>query len=254
MMLEGKKALVTGGSRGIGLAIAKEFLKQGAKVVVTGRDIKRLETSRESFAPYDPIFLEWDAGNVDICRDKLMEAVELLGGLDIVVNNAGVLRPSDVCAELYVERFFEVTPEDYDFVMGINLKGTFFLCQEAAKYMIANNKGKRKGHILNICSEMGYRPVASPYGMSKWAVHGITKGLGKLLGREGICVNGIAPGATTTEMMNWHPGDSTERESHANGRFGTPEEMAQLAAYLSSDMGENIVGHVVLCDGGSSLY
>lgn len=254
MMLEGKKALVTGGSRGIGLAIAKEYLKQGAKVVVTGRSMERLEAARESFAPYEPLFLEWDAGDVSVCKEKLEEAANMMGGLDIVVNNAGVLRPSDVCAELYVDQFFKVTPDDFDYVIGIDLKGAFFLCQAAASYMLEHNPGKKKGHIVNICSEMGYRPVASPYGMAKWGIHGITKGLGKLLGRQGICVNGIAPGATTTEMMNWHPGDSTERESHANGRFGTPEEMAFLAAYLASDLGENIVGHVVLCDGGSSLY
>lgn len=254
MLLLGKKALVTGGSRGIGLAIAKEFMAQGAQVVVTGRSMDRLLGAKDAYAPYEPIFLEWDAGDVSICKDKLKEAADLMGGLDIVVNNAGVLRPSDSYAELYVEQFFKVTPDDFDYVIGVDLKGAFFLCQAAASYMLENNPGPKKGHIVNICSEMGYRPVASPYGMAKWGIHGITKGLGKLLGRQGICVNGIAPGATTTEMMNWHPGDPIERESHANGRFGLPEEMAHLAAYLASEMGENIVGHVVLCDGGSSLY
>lgn len=253
MCLKGKKVLVTGGSRGIGFAIAKEFLNQGANVVITGRNAKRLEATLTNFAPYKPLLLEWDASDIDICKEKLDEAINMLGGLDIVINNAGVLTPHDVCAELYVEQFFKVTPEDFDYVIGVDLKGVFFLCQAAAQYMIDNNTGKCKGHIVNVGSEMGYRPVASPYGMAKWGVHGITKGLGKLLGKKGICVNGIAPGATTTEMMNWHPGDSTERESHPNGRFGTPEEMAKLTAYLASEQGENIVGHVVLCDGGSSL-
>lgn len=254
MILNGKKCIVTGGSRGIGLAIAKEFMAQGATVLVTGRSMERLEAMKDSFAPYEPIFMEWDVANVSICKEKLEEAAAKLGGLDVVVNNAGVLTEHDKCAELYVEQFFKVTEEDFDYVIGVDLKGVFFLCQAVASYMIEHNRGDVKGHIVNICSEMGYRPVASPYGMAKWGVHGITKGLGKLLGRKGICVNGIAPGATTTEMMDWHPGDSTERESHANGRFGTPEEMAHLAAYLASDFGENIVGHVVLCDGGSSLY
>jgi 3-oxoacyl-[acyl-carrier protein] reductase len=135
--------------------------------------------------------------------------------------------------------------------MNTNLKAVFFMCQNIAKHMLKNNV---KGHILNIGSEMGARPACVTYGISKWGVHGLTKGYGKMLAARGIVVNGIAPGAITTDMMNWKEGDSIYRKSHANHRFGFPEEIAKLALFLVSESGNNIIGEVVSCDGGSSLY
>lgn len=243
--LEGKRAIITGAGRGIGLAIAKAYIKYGARVLITGRDKERLEKASEDFQE-NVEYMVWDVCDISDCRKKIEIAAEKLGGSpEILVNNAGVLTEHDFKWE-----YLEITPEEWDYVMNTNCKAMFFMCQNMAKYMIEN---KVRGHIVNITSEMGFRPACVPYGISKWGAVGMTKGLGMMLAPEGIVVNGIAPGAITTDMMGWKPGDSIIRDSHANRRFGFPEEIAELAAFLGSTAGDNIIGEVILSDGGSSL-
>lgn len=246
MMLEGAKAIITGGSRGIGFAIARKFLEEGADVVITGRKMESLEEACRQLLPHRAIPMQWDAGDVKLCESNIAKAAELLGGLDILVNNAGVNHPRRETED----HFFAITEQEWDLIEGVNLKAVFFISRAAIIHMLAHNV---KGHILNIGSEMAYHPAELTYYISKWGVTGLTQGLGRKFAPMGITVNGIAPGAVTTEMMNWHPGDSIERKSHPNGRFGLPEEIAELAAFLVSEHGRNIVGHMVISDGGSSL-
>ncbi len=244
-LLKGKRAIVTGGSRGIGRAIAKEFINEGAKVLITGRSEEALVQITEKQDNLE--YLVWDATDFDNYNSNIKKSYDKLGGnIDILVNNAGVLTQND-----FMMNYLDLELNEWDLVMDTNLKAVYFMCQSMAKYMIENNI---KGHIINIGSEMGRRPACVSYGISKWGVEGLTKGFGQKLASKGIIVNGIAPGATTTSMMNWSEGDSIERKTHANGRFGFPEEIARLAAYLASDFGENIIGEMILCDGGSSLY
>lgn len=244
-ILEDKRAIVTGGGSGIGLAIAKSYCQEGARVLITGRNEEKLEAACKEIGPACT-YTVWDVREVAACGERIEEAAKTLGGpIDILVNNAGVLTKHD-----FEWNYLELTPEEWDYVMDTNCKAVFFLCQNMAKHMLANEV---KGHIVNITSEMGFRPACVTYGISKWGAVGLTKGLGMMLASSGIVVNGIAPGATTTEMMGWKEGDSVYRKSHANKRFAYPEEIANLAVFLGSTYGDNIVGEVILSDGGSSL-
>lgn len=244
MRLQGKKALITGASRGIGFAIAQAFVREGAEVVITGRDIETLKSACMALGEHaHPLC--WDAGDADIVSEKIAQIVGILNGLDIVVNNAGILAKND-----YHKKFFDLSVEEWDLTMDVNLRGTFFISREAARWMIDHGV---RGHILNICSEMAYQPTFTSYGVSKWGVRALTEGLGLLLGPMGIIVNGIAPGPTTTEMMNWKPEMGLDRPKHPNGRWGLPSEMGELAVFLTCGSGDNIVGQCILSDGGHVL-
>lgn len=244
-VLEGKCAIITGGGSGIGLAIAQKYVQEGARVILTGRNENKLRDAVGKIGKSSQ-YMVWDVCDYNNCRKKIEMAAETLGKpIDILVNNAGVLTQND-----FEWNYLELTSEEWDYVMNTNCKAVFFMCQNMAKHMMEN---KVKGHIVNITSEMGFRPACVTYGISKWGAVGLTKGLGMMLASKGIVVNGIAPGATTTDMMRWKPGDSIYRDSHANKRFAFPDEIAQLAAFLASDSANNIIGEVVLSDGGSSL-
>lgn len=237
MRLSGKKALVTGGSRAIGKAIALAYAREGADVAITGRHYETLEpvvAEIKSIGRNAEAF-EWDISKVEDVDAQIARVVEKLGGLDVVVNNAGVLSR---------EGFLEVTEEWWDIVMDTNLKGLFFATQAAIKYM---TKEKRAGRIINIASIAGLQPqTVSPYGISKWGVVGLTKGFGKRLAREGILVNAIAPGSITTSMIGWKPGDPI-------GDLGTPEQIADSAVFLASDEASHIAGEILVVDKASHL-
>lgn len=244
--LVGKRALVTGASSGIGFAIAKKYCEEGAKVIITGRNEKKLVSACGKISEMAQCMV-WDVTDFDHCRENIERAADMLGGpIEILVNNAGVLTHND-----FAWNYLDLTPAEWDYVMDTNCKAMFFMCQNMAKHMLKNEV---KGHIVNITSEMGFRPACVTYGISKWGTVGLTKGLGMMLASRNIVVNGIAPGAITTDMMGWKAGDSVYRESHANKRFGYPEEIAELAVFLGSDKADNIVGEVILSDGGSSLH
>lgn len=245
LLLE-KRAIITGGGSGIGFAIAKKYCEEGARVLITGRNEEKLLLACRELGE-SAQYKIWDVRDFYNCRSQIESAAEMLGGaVDILVNNAGVLTQND-----FSWNYLDLTPEEWDYVMDTNCKAMFFMCQNMAKHMLKN---KVKGHIVNITSEMGFRPACVTYGISKWGTVGMTKGLGMMLAGRNIVVNGIAPGATTTDMMGWKTGDSVYRESHANKRFGYPEEIAELAAFLGSDKADNIVGEIILSDGGSSLH
>lgn len=244
--LAGKRALVTGAGGGIGFAIAKKYCEEGAKVIITGRNEEKLVSACDKMGEMAQ-YMVWDVTDFDHCRENIEKAADMLeGAIEILVNNAGVLTHND-----FVWNYLDLTPEEWDLVMDTNCKAMFFMCQNMAKHMLKN---QIKGHIVNITSEMGFRPACVTYGIAKWGTVGMTKGLGMMLASRNIVVNGIAPGAITTDMMGWKDGDSVYRESHANRRFGYPEEIAELAAFLGSDKADNIVGEVILSDGGSSLH
>lgn len=250
-LLENKRAIVTGGGSGIGFAIAKKMIEEGSDVLITGREEMKLKNACAQLGN-KVAYLVWDVRDVSECEKYIKTASDILGGrIDILVNNAGVLTQND-----FDWKFMDITPDEWDAVMDTNCKAVFFLCQNMARHMMQNGETEHlvKGHIVNIVSEMGLRPACVPYGISKWGVMGMTKGLGMMLAPQGIVVNGVSPGAITTEMMRWHEGDSIYRESHANKRFGYPEEIASLVVFLASRYGDNIVGEVVLSDGGSSLH
>lgn len=236
-----KRVLITGGTRGIGFAAAKAFADAGAKVAITGRHTETLSEAAEKLG--GALYLCWDIGDITVLPDKFDEAVGMLGGLDILVNNAGVLA-------LHNYSFKTATPEDWDHVMNINVRGPYFMCQKAIAYM--TERGVH-GHIVNVCSNMGFRMICdAPYGISKWAVRGMTLGIGRTAAREGIIVNAVSPGPVTTDMMGWKEGMENHFPHIPTERYSTPEEVAETILFLASS--ETIVGQSVVADGGELLY
>ena len=243
MRLEDRKALVTGASRGIGKAIAVAFADQGADVAITARSMVSLaETADEIRARGRHAYpMAWDVRDVAQVDERLAEAAEQLGGLDIVVNNAGVIRGNQDNPLPTLEAL-------WDYTMDVNLKGLFFLCQGAAELM----KAQKHGIVISLASDAGMRAAPSPYGISKWGVIGLTKGLAQRLAPHGIRVNAIAPGPVATEMMNWHPGDSIEAPSLPLGRYALPEEIARVALFLASDDSVAVVGQTIVVNSANT--
>lgn len=239
--LAGKKVLVTGGSSGIGYAIAKKCIAEGAKVVITGRDEEKLQAACKKIDSSNVLMIVWDVADSKVSKKMIDETDRLLDGIDIVFNNAGIYS---------FKGFLEVDEDAWDKVMDINAKGLFFVCQAASEYYISRAK---TGKIINIASNRGILGAHDPYGMSKWGVFGLTRGLGKVLISKGIIVNGIAPGTTATALNGIDVNENAFSGAAPNGRVALPEEIAELAIFLASDAANNIVGEVIVCDGGESL-
>lgn len=243
-ILKGKNAIVTGAGSGIGEAIAKAYVASGAVVVGIGRTPGKLEKVKEQIGSESFIPYECDVANVENISSTISSISSLFenGKIDILVNCAGVKNGND-------ERFFEFTPDDFDYVIDTNLKGTFFWCQEMAKFMVKHNIN---GHIVNVISIKGFIGEASPYSLSKWGCVSLTKGLGRMLAEKGIVVNGIAPGGTRTPMAKEHA-SSWMHLTTPSMRLADPNEMANIAIFLGSDLGNNIIGEVIISDGGQIL-
>ena len=245
-MLKGKRVIVTGGSQGVGLAITKKLVERECLVVICGRNIQKLKTVANELGG-NVIPLEWDVSNTDIVKEKINEATDLLGGLDIVVNNAGIFACRN---EWQSESLLETTPYEWEIVMKTNASSVFFIMQATVKYMIENNV---KGNILNITSAAAEEPVYGAYGASKITSTSLTRGWGKMFAPAGITINGIAPGPVATEMNNWHEGDSLKHDRIPYGRFSTADEIANLAVYMLSDEAKMICGETILFDGAYSV-
>jgi NAD(P)-dependent dehydrogenase (short-subunit alcohol dehydrogenase family) len=177
-----------------------------------------------------------------LIRNKLIEDItEYIKDkrIDILVNSAGVLDK---------EPWLAKTPEGFDKVMNTNLKAIYFLCQTIANHMINKNI---KGHILNISSSSSMRPSWGPYQLSKRALNGLTLGFAQRLAPNGIVVNGIAPGVTATPMMDGVLEEGNLSYPNPLRRASAPEEIANLAVFLASDLGNSVVGDTVMMTGGS---
>lgn len=244
-LLKGKTALVVGGSGGIGKAVAKAFLKNGANVVIAG-------TRR---AKVDKVVLELggncagvvvDLAEPDTFSKVIDEAVAFHGPINILVNSAGV-HTEDVS----MGGFLDFSVEEYDRILDINLRGVYFMVQSVAKRMISDKVSN--GHILIVSSSAGNEPAWSPYRVSKWGLKGITEGMASALVPHGIVVNAIAPGSTATPLLGVEKGDSISAEDNRLGRFAMPEEIAEFAVMLASPMGDMVVGDTLYVSGGRGV-
>ena len=238
-LLNGKVALITGGTSGIGLAIAQAFQNAGAKVIIAGTNQAKLETALEKMGGVKGLLI--DVRDTEHLPDKVKEAEALFdeNKIDILVNSAGVVVKHD---------FWGIDEKEYDGIMDTNAKGTFFMSQAVGKAMIEKQV---KGHILNVTSSSALRPAWTPYQMSKWAVRGLTLGLADTLLPYGIVVNAIAPGPTATPMLGKTEGSSISEPNNPSKRYAMPEEIASMAVYMVSDAGRMIVGDTVYMTGGS---
>lgn len=239
-LLDGKVALITGGTSGIGLAVAQAFQNAGAKVIITGTNQQKLEIALKKMGGGGKGLLI-DVRDTEHLPDKVKEAESLFeeNRIDILVNSAGVVVKHD---------FWGIDEKEYDRIMDTNAKGTFFMSQAVGKAMIEK---QIKGHILNVTSSSALRPAWTPYQMSKWAVRGLTLGLADTLLPYGIVVNAIAPGPTATPMLGKTEGSSISEPNNPSKRYAMPEEIASMAVYMVSDAGRMIVGDTVYMTGGS---
>lgn len=238
--LAGKVALVTGGTGGIGKAIAASLNDAGARVVIAGRNREKLkEISGELGCDFAAV----DYGDIDGLEGAIRRVSDREGGLDIFVSSAGV-HTEDV-------GFWTMTPEEFERVMDTNLKGTFFACRAAGAVM---RDSESKGHILLIGSSRGFEPAWSPYGISKWGMRGLTLGLAQTLGEYGISVTAIAPGSTATGLIGYKDGDNIASDENVFGRLIMPDEVATLSRYLVSDAGSMVTGQTILLSGGRGSF
>lgn len=241
-LLDNRIALVIGGG-GIGKAIIDTFIKSGCKVVVASRNEHSLEEICSEYDSSQIAYLKFDLLNLASVDAFVEQAAGVWGKIDILVNSAGT-HTSDV-------DFWTVSEEEYDRVLGTNLKGVYFISRAIAKYM--KNK-KINGHILNVGSSTGGEPSWSPYRISKRGIVGITEGLAMLLLPYGITVNGIAPGEVATEMIEWHEGESIETHHNTLGRMVMPQEVANLALFMVSGLGNMVSGQMIYISGGRGIF
>lgn len=239
--LDGRVALISGGSGGIGMAVARELLAAGAKVILGGTNGDKLVKCAASLdADKRCAWVEMDFLTAEGASASVSRALDCFDGkLDIFINSAGVHTEG--------ADFWAMSPEEFDRVLNINLKGAFFASQAVAKAMV---EAETKGHILFVNSCRGFEPAWSPYGISKWGLRGMTQGLARVLIPHGIVVNGIAPGSTATPLIGVHEGDSIDSDDNLAGRFATPEEIAEWARMLVGPTGDLVIGETLLVSGG----
>lgn len=246
MKLSGKVAVVTGAARGLGRACAERFLQEGAKVVIGDINAARLaETAKEIGQPDKLHIVEADITKRADVERLVAAAVKTFGRLDIMLNNAGIARN---------QALLDITDQDFDEVIGVNLKGAFFGVQTAAKQFIAQGGG---GVILNMSSINAHlaNPSIATYAISKGGMNQLTNVAAVALAPHGIRVAGIGPGTILTEMVTESiiSSDEARRTVLSRtpiGRCGEPGEVAAVAAFLASDDASYITGQTIYPDGG----
>ncbi len=242
--LSGKIALITGSTRGIGRSCAEKFAQAGAKVVVTGRSEDRAkEVAGEINKSYgsEAYGYALDVGDKSSVEDLFKRVNEEVGSVDILVNNAGITKDT---------LFMRMKLEDWEKVINVNLTGTFLATSLAIKGMIK----KRWGRIINMSSVVAFigNVGQANYSASKSALIGFTKTLARELAPRNVTVNAIAPGFIETDMTDAIPEDIKENflKQIPMGRYGSAEEVANVALFLASDLASYITGEVVHVNGG----
>jgi glucose 1-dehydrogenase len=256
--LTGKNVLVTGGTSGIGQAIAVRFAEFGANVAInyrsrpedaaeTEQQVEACVTKVQRMGVKD-VIVRGDVSKEEDVVGMIRDAIEKLGGVDVLINNAGIQisRPTH-----------ELSAEDFDRVLGVNLRGTFLCAREAIRHFLAEEK---PGVIINISSvhQRIPKPNYLGYSVSKGGMQNLTTTLALEYAGQGIRVNAIGPGATVTPINRAWIDDPVKAEQVTSHipipRPGTAEEMGALACFLASDEGAYITGQTIFVDGGLTLY
>ena len=243
-MLKDKVAIVTGGTRGIGRAIALKLADHGANIVINYRNSDKEAEELKSILEgkgVKVLTVKCDISNFEDSKNLMDKCKEVFGKMDILVNNAGITKDTLI---------MRMKEEDFDNVIDVNLKGTFNCAKHASAIMLKQRFGK----IINMTSVVGIAGNAGQvnYAASKAGVIGLTKSLAKELGSRGITVNAVAPGFINTDMTA-SLSEKVKEEASKNiplKRLGDPEDVANLVGFLASDAANYITGQVINVDGG----
>lgn len=244
MILKGKTALVTGSGRGLGKAISLKLAQMGANIVlndIASSDYVDETASEFKAAGYNVIVSKGDISDAEDVKKMVREAVEAFGSIDILINNAGITRDKPMLM---------MSEEDWDIVLKINLKGSFICTKAVSKVMLKQRSGK----IVNIASVAGHygNSGQANYSASKAGLIGLTLTTAKELASRGITCNAVAPGLIESKMTEVLPEDIKKQylDNIALGRFGTPEDVANVVGFLASPDSDYVTGQVIDIDGG----
>jgi glucose 1-dehydrogenase len=249
MGLENKVAVVTGGAKGIGLAIARRFCADGARVVIADVDEDAGSAALEAVGVLGAArFVRCDVGDRAEAENLIAATVAAWGAVDVLVNNAGIVHGAD---------FLAVSEADFDRVLRVNLKGAFLVGQAAARQMVKQvEAGGAPGAIVNMSSVNAVFAIATqvPYSVSKGGVNQLTKVMALSLAPYGIRVNAVGPGSIMTDMLASVNADPQAKHRLLSrtplGRIGEPAEIAAIVAFLASDEASYVTGQTLYADGG----
>lgn len=239
--LKGKRVIVTGGGRGLGYAMAKKFKDEGADVLIAGRDVEAL---RQSAGRIGCKCLQLDVQDASAFGKFMDEADNMLGGVNCLVNNAGV--------SLHEKGFLEVSPMQFDTQFDTNLKGAFFLTQAFIKKCKESNVEGMK-NILFTSSETSMTVDERPYGLTKAALNSLVQGLAYRYVNDGFRINAVAPGITVSDMVGKKDDGDLTCPCNVTGRYYRPEEVAEIACFLLSDASNCLNGQILVCNEGKTI-
>lgn len=247
--MENKTAIITGGARGIGYAVAERFLRDGANVVICDMDDSAGEKAASELSKIGEVrYVHADVGERLDVHNLLASTNDAFGDIDILINNAGILVSAD---------FLDLSEEDFDRVLRTNLKGAFLCGQAVARQMVARVKNDGPaGSIVNMSSVNAKFAIPNqvPYSISKGAIRQLTNVMAQSLAPYGIRVNAIGPGSIMTDMLATIVSDEESKNKILSrtplGRIGEPSEIASIAAFLTSNDASYITGQTLYADGG----
>lgn len=239
--LKGKKIVITGGGSGLGLAMARKFISEGASVIISGRNENKLEKATNELGE-NSHYLVYDVCDVQNCGKFLTQSSEILNGLDILVCNAGI--------SLHENIFSNVTEEGFDRQFDTKFKAGYFLGKAFIEMKLADKNKSTDSELLYISSETGNQCYDIPYGLTNSAVNSMVAAFSHRVYKKGIRVNAIAPGVTLTDMTKDYAdsGDGNLWRDCSSGRVFLPEEVAEVACFLLSGASKCISGEVIHCN------
>lgn len=240
--LNKKNIIITGGGRGLGYAMAKKFVAEGANVLISGRNESVLRDSAKEIGCQ---YLTLDVNDTNSFPSFISHAEELLGEIDCLVNNAGI--------SLHENSFLEVSPKQFDSQFDTNLKGAFFLTQCFIERSLKADRGNMK-KILFTSSETSMTVDERPYGLTKAAMNSLVQGLAYRYVNDGFRINAVAPGVTISDMVGKSKDDKDITcPYNVTNRFYMPEEVAEVACFLLSEVSNCLNGQILVCNEGKTI-